>query len=233
MIRFILLDIEGTTTDVRFVHQVLFPYARQHLEAYVLNHLDSPFVQENLKRVKETVLSEDRRQIDNNEAIAYLLKWIDTDRKHTALKALQGELWRTGYEQGEYQSHLYPDVIEALKRWQQAGIEVGIYSSGSVQAQKLLFQYTPYGNLNPFFSHYFDTRIGAKQDPKAYATIAEQLNRPANEILFLSDIEAELAAAHSMGFSVGLLAREASTLPDSRFPVYLDFSSILQTPSKV
>lgn len=215
MVRFILLDIEGTTTDIHFVHQVLFPYSAQRLPAYVETHQQAQPVQEALLSVKETVLQEEGRSIDESEAIQVLLGWIQQDRKHTALKQLQGLIWKEGFEKGHYQGHVYDDVPQALRNWQGKGIGLGIYSSGSVQAQKLLFGYSIHGDLTRFFSHYFDTKVGGKKEVDSYKNIVAQLNLAPLDVLFLSDIEAELDAARLAGLRTTQLLREG-TVPSAK-----------------
>jgi enolase-phosphatase E1 len=214
MIHFILLDIEGTTTDIAFVHKVLFPYSAERLETFVAEHASDPEVQSALKSVVKTVYSEDRRTISVEEAVQVLLYWIQTDRKHTALKLLQGKIWKSGFENGDYQGHVYPDVPEALAAWRETGIRLGIYSSGSVQAQKLLFGYSLAGDLTPYFSHYFDTNVGGKKESESYRIIAGHLQLPPREVLFLSDVEAELEAAAEAGMQVMQLLREGTVRSD-------------------
>jgi enolase-phosphatase E1 len=226
MIRFILLDIEGTTTDIHFVHQVLFPYSADRLKDYVIQHADSEEVQAVIHAVKETVRLENNNSIQDQEAIDTLLNWIREDRKHTALKQLQGLIWKDGFEKGDYQGHVYPEVPELLKHWTKQGLGLGIYSSGSVQAQKLLFKYSIYGDLTPYFSHYFDTQVGGKKEKNAYLTIAKQLNIPSSDILFLSDVEAELQAATDAGFQTTLLVREGEKV-QSQFPTVSNFTEIV------
>jgi enolase-phosphatase E1 len=167
--------------------------------------------------------------IRDEDAIAALLRWIREDRKHTALKQLQGMLWKSGYETGAYQAHVYPDVPPALALWREQGIELGVYSSGSVQAQKLLFRYSTAGDLTPCFSHYFDTRIGGKRDADSYARIAHTLKIQPLDILFLSDIAEELDAAAQAGFQVIQVVRGSETVASSyvsSYPVVPDFSAI-------
>lgn len=164
MTRFVLMDIEGTTTSISFVHEVLFPYASTHLEEFVRNRLTEPAIQAELAAVQQTVLEESGQTLTDEAAIAQLLQWIEEDRKHTALKTLQGYLWRLGYENGDYKGHLYPDVVPVWDKWRAASIGLGIYSSGSVEAQELLFGYSEYGDLTPYLSAYFDTKIGHKRE---------------------------------------------------------------------
>lgn len=231
MIRFILLDIEGTTTDINFVHQVLFPYSAERLAQFVQTHADDPSVQTCLAEVKATVLNETEQPINDEQAVETLLHWIQTDRKHGALKTLQGLIWKTGFEQGDYQGHVYPDVPEALERWQQQGWGMGIYSSGSVQAQQLLFKYSGYGDLTPYFSHYFDTQVGGKKETQSYQHIAQALQIAPAEILFLSDVPAELDAAKTAGFQVTQLLR-SDTADIGNHPTATDFSNLLNTPAR-
>lgn len=230
MVRFILLDIEGTTTDIDFVHQVLFPYSAERMAEYVNANARNPEVQHCLDSVKQTVEDEDQRPIGKNEAIETLLHWIKTDRKHTALKQIQGLIWKTGFEAGHYQGHVYPDVPLALERWKQQGLGLGIYSSGSVQAQQLLFGYSIFGDLTPYFSHYFDTQVGGKKEVDAYRNIAQTLGIPPTEILFLSDVAAELDAAQVAGFQVTQLLRTPNIEAGSH-PAATDFSALIATPA--
>lgn len=226
MIQFILMDIEGTTTSISFVHEVLFPYASANLEGFVRKEMKSLRVREALDAVKTTVLAESNEAIDDDQAIQQLLDWIKSDRKHTALKSLQGYLWKDGYLNGEYQGHIYPDVPPVLEQWKVAGIGMGIYSSGSVPAQKLLFGYSMAGDLNPFFSAYFDTRIGHKKEVESYQNIAEKLTIAPELILFLSDVEAELDAAEKAGFKTTQLVRPGTT-PSDRHRVVNSFNGVL------
>jgi len=210
MIRAILTDIEGTTSSIAFVKDVLFPYARRHLPAFVDTHIDDPAVQHWLhEAAKEAGIV----WADRSEVVALLERWIDEDRKATPLKALQGMIWDEGYRRGDYTAHVYPDVAPALERWQQAGIALYVYSSGSVEAQKLFFGFCDAGDLTPRFAGYFDTETGPKREMRSYAKIAQSIGVPANEILFLSDIVEELDAARSAGFRTTLVARPPSSCP--------------------
>jgi enolase-phosphatase E1 len=210
MVQAILTDIEGTTSSIRFVKDVLFPYARKRLPAFVETHTDDPEVQHWLhEAAKEAGLVSATQQ----EIILLLTGWIDADRKSTALKALQGMIWKDGYEEGEYRAHVYPEVPACLRAWRSLGKLIYVYSSGSVQAQKLFFAHTDAGDLTAFFSGYFDTGIGAKRDPESYRRIAADIGLRANEILFLSDVVEELDAAREAGFRTTLLARAPQTCP--------------------
>lgn len=225
MIKFVLMDIEGTTTSISFVHEVLFPYASKHLANFIQENAKDPLVQEELAAVKATVLAETDQAIDDQAAIEQLKAWIKADRKHTALKNLQGYLWKRGYEQGEYQGHIYDDVVPVLQTWQAKGIQMGIYSSGSVAAQKLLFGYSEKGDLQPYLSAYFDTKVGHKKEVESYLRIQQALDIPAKEILFLSDVAEELDAAKVAGLQVCQLVRPGTAATD-RHPGVESFSAL-------
>ncbi len=222
MVQVILTDIEGTTTDIAFVHKVLFPYARARIGGYVRAHADDPFVQEQLTAVSR----EAGRELALDEAIAQLERWIDEDRKITPLKALQGLIWAQGYRSGDFTGHVYPDAERRLREWHAAGMGLYVYSSGSVQAQKLIFGHTPYGDLTPLFRGYFDTRIGGKRETEAYRRIAQQIGLPAGEILFLSDVVEELDAARAAGMQTMWLVRDSHPDPGARHPQARDFDAI-------
>ncbi|WP_275556428.1 acireductone synthase [Mixta sp. Marseille-Q2659] len=204
MIRAIVTDIEGTTSDIRFVHDVLFPWARQHLADYVQTHAAEPAVAEALNALRQEI---SQPQADTEQLIAVLYRFMDEDRKSTALKALQGMIWRSGYLNGDFTGHLYPDVLPTLKKWREQGISLYVYSSGSVAAQKLLFGYSDCGDITALFSGYFDTHVGAKREVSAYQNIARQIDLPARELLFLSDIRQELDAAQQAGWHTLQLIR--------------------------
>jgi enolase-phosphatase E1 len=208
MIRFVLMDVEGTTTSIAFVHDVLFPYAARHLREYIARKKRDPRLEHILNQVKSTVSEEEGpTPIDDEIAILRLEQWISEDRKHPALKTLQGHMWREGYETGQYQGHVYPDVVPTWQKWRARGIRLGIYSSGSVEAQKLLFGHSEQGDLRPFLDAHFDTRVGHKREPASYTRIRESLDLPAKEILFLSDVEAELDAAGESHFQTCQVVR--------------------------
>ena len=222
MIRAILTDIEGTTSSLSFVKDILFPYARQRLRAFVDAHGQEPAVARELAEVARLA----GRALSPAEAADQLIAWIDEDRKATPLKALQGMIWETGYRQGDFFGHMYEDAARRLREWQAAGLRLYVFSSGSVQAQQLLFAHTEFGDLTPLFSGYFDTRIGPKQEPAAYRAIAEAIGLPSEDILFLSDIEGELEAARAAGMATTRLVREDGPAPVSRHPLARDFDEI-------
>lgn len=225
--RYILTDIEGTTTSVAFVYETLFPYFKKHISAFLNeSDLENSTLAPLLQDVKDTVQKEEGLLLANEELAQQLIAWTKADRKHPALKVLQGILWRTAYERGEIKGHIYPDVPPALERWREAGIGMGVYSSGSVEAQKLLFGHSEFGDLTPFFSNYFDTNVGHKREAASYQTIADQLEIATAEILFLSDIEAELDAALAVGIQTIQLIRP-DTIIGLRHKIATDFSEIL------
>lgn len=206
--KYILTDIEGTTSSISFVAEKLFPYFRNNI--LDLSELaDDPVVQEAFEQTIQLAKSEDGETIaTEQEIIDKLYEWSVEDRKITPLKTLQGVLWDKGYRDGELKGHVYPEVAASLKKWKEQGIGLGVFSSGSVPAQKLIFGYSISGDLTPYFSNYFDTNTGGKRDAETYSKIAGILNLDPAGILFLSDIEAELQAADSTGFQTIQLARE-------------------------
>lgn len=212
-IKAILTDIEGTTSAVSFVFDVLFPFARQHLPEYVRTHAAQPAVIAQLEAVRA---EGGETSADVERVIAILLEWIAADRKATPLKALQGMVWEQGYQAGTLKGHVYPDAVEALRAWHAAGYALNVYSSGSIQAQKLIFGCSEAGDLTPLFSAYFDTTSGGKREAASYARIAEALGLPASQVLFLSDIVEELDAAHAVGMATCGLAREGGELAGHR-----------------
>jgi len=199
----ILTDIEGTTSSISFVKDVLFPYARAALPDFVRTHGDAPEVRHWL----DMVAVENGGLCQDGMIVETLQGWIDQDRKHTALKALQGLVWEAGYADGDFTAPLYPDVAPALRDWHAAGHRLAVYSSGSVPAQKLLFAHTDSGDLTALFAAYFDTEVGGKRDAGSYRAIGERLGSDAGDILFLSDVVEELDAARQAGMRTVLLDR--------------------------
>ena len=199
----ILTDIEGTTSSISFVKDVLFPYARERLPAFIASHAQDREVRHWL----DQVAAEHGSMCDEAMIAEVLQGWIDEDRKHTALKALQGMVWEAGYRDGDFRAPLYPDVAPALRAWHQAGHALAVYSSGSVPAQKLLFSHTDSGDLSGLFCGFFDTTSGHKRDPDSYRLIADALDRQPGDVLFLSDVLEELDAARDAGLRTVLLDR--------------------------
>lgn len=222
MIRVILTDIEGTTSSISFVHDVLFPFAARHLPGFIREHGDEPAVSEQLDEVAR-VSGVDRSDLEG--LIDVLSGWIRDDRKETSLKALQGMVWEQGYQEGELKGHIYPDAADYLQRWHDRGLRLFVYSSGSVKAQKLIFGFTTEGDFTPFFSGYFDTRIGGKKEAASYRNILGELGVEAGTVLFLSDVEAELEAAESAGMKTAWLVRDGD-LPETARHVARNFAEV-------
>jgi len=208
----IVTDIEGTTSSIAFVHDVLFPYASKMLPAFVRQHAQEKEVAELLAATRHEAGENDA---DVERVIEILLQWIREDRKATPLKALQGLIWRHGYAEKDFTGHIYEDAARQLREWHQNGIKLYVYSSGSVQAQQLLFGHSDAGDLLPLFSGYFDTRIGQKREVESYRRIIDTLGLAPAKILFLSDIVAELDAARDAGMQTVQLVRDASTQTNS------------------
>jgi enolase-phosphatase E1 len=222
MIKAVVTDIEGTTSSLSFVKDVLFPYARARIGDYLRCHAEDSTVTALINDVR----LEAGADLDLEGVIAQLERWIDEDKKITALKTLQGLLWEAGYTQGDFQGHIYADAGDKLTEWQRRGVRLYVYSSGSVHAQKLLFGHTAYGDLNPLFSGYFDTRVGAKGDSASYRHIVEVIGCNADEILFLSDIEAELDAAREAGLQTVWLLRDGTPVANASHRQVADFNAI-------
>ena len=221
MTRAILLDIEGTTTPIDFVHEVLFPYAKERIGKYIEMHFGE-LSGEIAQLVDES--SHDKTYtvpVDPTEpgsVAAYLEHLISVDRKSTPLKSIQGDIWKAGYRSGELKSVVYADVPPAFERWTADGKTIAIYSSGSVLAQKLLFGYTDHGDLTSFISANFDTNIGHKREAESYRKIADALHLSADDILFLSDIPEELDAAREANFQTALTVRQGNQPIDIETP---------------
>ena len=221
-IQAILTDIEGTTSSLSFVKDVLFPYARERIAAFVRAHAEDAAVRASLA----AVATQHGSTLTDEEAVQLLIQWIDEDRKYTPLKELQGLIWESGFRNGDFVSHMYDDAVENLTKWHGTGLRLYVYSSGSVHAQKLLFGHTPCGDLTPLFSGYYDTNFGAKRETDSYRRIAEDIGMPPASILFLSDIGEELDAAQAAGMATAWLVRDAALEPGARHRQVRDFSSI-------
>lgn len=234
----VVLDIEGTTTPLAFVHKTLFPFARRALESFVREQAGRPETAHIFDSLRADWLADvargesppawpdqgsDEQQVS---AIAAYAAWLmDRDRKAFGLKELQGLIWERGYREGSLRGEVYPDVPDALQRWRVRGATVAIYSSGSVLAQQLLFRATPFGDLTPQIDAYFDTSIGAKRDPASYRRIAEALGRRPERLLFISDVPAELGAAREAGCAAVLCVRPGNA-PAEDVESITDFSTI-------
>lgn len=200
----VVTDIEGTTSSIAFVRDVLFPYARTHLQRFIDAHRHEATVQHWLDATAREVGIDD----SNSQRVTdTLLRWIDEDRKATPLKALEGMIWKAGYESGAYRAHVYPEVAGCLRAWHARGLPLYVYSSGSVAAQKLFFGHSEAGDLAPLFSGWFDTEVGGKRERGSYLRIAEAIGITPPAVLFLSDIAAELDAARGAGMQTIQLCR--------------------------
>jgi enolase-phosphatase E1 len=218
-IRGILLDIEGTTTPISFVHEVLFPFARSRVRAYLAAHFDSAETISDLARLRDEHAldaQEDReppalvdgpRDAIIDSFVAYVLWLMDRDRKAPGLKSLQGRIWEQGYLDGSLTAPLFADVLPAIENARRVGLKIAIFSSGSVFAQRLLFAHTDAGDLNEFIDEYFDTTTGPKTASDSYRKIADALALESTEVLFISDMIAELDAAHAAGMQTLLCVR--------------------------
>jgi enolase-phosphatase E1 len=222
MTKAILTDIEGTTSSLSFVKDVLFPYSRARLAEYVRVHRDNPEVRHCLDDVRAIAGA----ALTDQQVVDQLLRWIDEDRKVTPLKALQGMIWQAGYESGAYTGHMYEDAVNNLRAWRERGIRLYVFSSGSVHAQKLLFRHTEYGDLTPLFDGYFDTTIGNKREADAYRKIAHEVGFAPADVLFLSDIREELDAARAAGMQTAWLVREGSIDPAASHRQVKDFDAL-------
>lgn len=234
----LLLDIEGTTTPIAFVHRVLFPYARARMADYLQAHWEQPDIQADRVRLEAEYRAEAESWPDlppwnaedtSQSALSYLLWLTDRDRKSPALKSLQGKIWQHGYETGAIQGQVYADVPPFLKAWRAQGGKTYIYSSGSVLAQQLLFRHSDHGDLTPLLDGYFDTGVGPKKEARSYTAIAQTLAVAPASLLFVSDLPEELAAAQTAGLPVALSVREDS-IPEaaSPYPIVRDFHALIR-----
>ncbi len=213
----VLLDIEGTISPVSFVRHTLFPYSKARLKNYVAANRNDPLVQD--------ILAEATALASSTDAVSALIDWHERDIKAPPLKKLQGLIWEDGYRSGVLRSPLFPGVLSALERWKASGLPLYIYSSGSVQAQHLFFEFNREGDLRPLLSGYFDTEIGPKTAALSYLRISEEIRKAARDILFLSDNAEELAAARSAGVQVIQIVKEL-TPPSADFNQVSDYDRL-------
>lgn len=234
----ILLDIEGTTTSISFVYERLFPYAKEHVAAFLARRWGDDDVGEAVAQLREL----SRRDVESgtgtfeipegvdptiirDAVVKNVLKQMATDRKTTALKLLQGLIWRDGYATGELKGHVYGDVLDAFRIWQSRGDTIYIYSSGSVEAQKLLFRHAEVGDLSPFLSGHFDTKTGPKKEAASYQTIADSIGVEPAGCLFLTDNLYEARAAREVGMKAVITIRPGNhDLPDHDFDTVRSFA---------
>jgi enolase-phosphatase E1 len=219
-VKTIILDVEGTTTSVSFVYDVLFPYARRNLKEFLLARMDDDELRHDIDMLEHERADDALKGLDPpafvseagavvDSVVSYANWLMDLDRKSTPLKSIQGRIWESGYKSGELKGHVYEDVPRAMKRWRKQGRVVYIYSSGSVVAQKLLFANSEFGDLCKYIAGHFDTGVGHKRQPDSYRRIADQLEQNPADILFVSDTAQELDAARSAGMAVVLIIRDA------------------------
>lgn len=219
---YIILDIEGTTTDINFVHNVLFPYAKSHMQAFINEQNDDPVIRPIIEDIQTNYLDGDK---GIEAVIAKLQEWMDNDNKITPLKKLQGHLWEKGYQVGDFKAHLYPEVYPTLVAWKEKGLKLFIYSSGSVKAQKLLFGHTEEGDINSLFSGYFDTEVGGKKESTSYEAILKNIKANGNDVCFLSDNEDELDAAKEVGITTFHVDRE-NQIQNSKHKIIKTFQEV-------
>jgi enolase-phosphatase E1 len=223
----VLLDIEGTVSDVRFVYDVMFPYAKGNMHSYLLAHWDSESTQAVIRQVATdaSTNADDWLGTDwksNTTALeivsSHLQNLMASDSKATGLKMLQGFVWRSGFESGAIRAELFVDVLPALENWKASGLDLRIYSSGSVLAQKLFFAHTTQGDVGRLLTSYYDTTTGKKQEAESYRRIAIDIGVPANKVVFLSDVAEELIASNEAGMrSVGVVRPSNKPLPSTYF----------------
>jgi len=204
-IRAVVTDIEGTTTPLAFVHEVLFPYARERLRQFVKEHDDDHQVAAALAEARELG---GIGEAGTDATADLLLSWMDEDRKAGPLKLLQGLIWRQGYEEGALKGEVYEDAAALLEQWHERGLRLFVYSSGSEEAQRLIFGRSDKGDLAKLFEGFFDTRIGAKVEAGSYETIVREAGLKAGEMLFLSDHAGEIAAARKAGMKAVRIDRD-------------------------
>ena len=213
-----LLDIEGTTSSISFVHEVLFPFARKHMAGFLHSNWGTPDVSAAVK----LMTGDDPATPQSATTIA--LQLMDADAKQTGLKLLQGMIWKQGYTTGELVSHVYPDTPAAMVRFRERGAKVCIYSSGSVEAQRQFFAFTGMGSLSDLIDGYFDTTVGPKREQRSYEAIVAKLGISAGEVAFYSDIPQELDAARSAGMRTTLVVRPGSTAKSDQHRTICDFT---------
>ena len=226
MVRYVLMDIEGTLISVAFVREILFPFAKQRLASFLHERRHDPDVLQRTEVCQDVIEHETGTRPAYEELPIMLTDWIDQDRKLASLKALQGMIWDEGYRQRAFVPELYGDVLPALTQWRARGLRLGIYSSGSEHAQRLLFAHTNVGDVTSLFEHFFDTSVGEKKTASSYRTISEQIGLPPHHILFLSDAERELDAASLAGFRIAHIVRPG-TVASTRHSIHPDLTYLL------
>ena len=219
----LLLDIEGTTCPVSFVSDILFPYASKSLETYLERSQTNPIIQSLLDDADQeweedgTVESKSLRLATKTNAVnriqaitQYLQHLIAIDRKSTVLKDIQGKIWNEGYSSGNLKSQLFEEAPSCLRRWHANNLTLAVYSSGSIEAQKLLYRHTTTGSLENLFTDWFDTKTGPKKNHESYSNIARKMNTACDQILFISDNGEECNAAEAAGMKTLFSLREGN-----------------------
>lgn len=234
--RGILLDIEGTTSSISFVYDVMFPYVRKNVESFLDSSWDDSAVQECLplltndleKESVEAWLGELSVEERKSAVATGVIGLMDADVKATGLKQLQGLIWKDGFTSSQMVAHLYDEVADCIKSWKQSGVDVRIYSSGSVQAQRLFFGHSVAGDLLDQFSGHYDTTTGPKRESASYEKIAAEFDCQTEEILFVSDIVEELEAAKTAGLQAVLSIRPGNkpVPPEHGFETISGFDEI-------
>eukprot|EP01026_Neomeris_dumetosa_P057057 TRINITY_DN5241_c0_g1_i10.p2 TRINITY_DN5241_c0_g1~~TRINITY_DN5241_c0_g1_i10.p2 ORF type:complete len:300 (-),score=40.74 TRINITY_DN5241_c0_g1_i10:221-1120(-) len=244
----IVLDIEGTVAPISFVSDVLFPYAKSHLRSHLVNTYESQETQEDIESLRKQARGDDEEGLDVimipvegvkddiiDACVANVYKQMESDRKTTALKQLQGHIWRAGYQQGELKADLFPEVSDILGEWRDLGIKTYIYSSGSREAQRLLFANTKVGDLRPYLYGFFDTTFGSKVETDSYKNIALCIGMDlSQDILFVTDRIGEAKAAYQAGWKVQLAVREGNPPleSDQGFQVVYSMKEVLESCSQ-
>ncbi len=221
MVKAVLLDIEGTIAPLTFVKEVMFPYSKRKLREFLQENWNKPEIQEIIRDASREI----GKELSLVEAVETFSKWIDEDRKITPLKELQGYIWEEGFRSGELRASLYEDAYKKIREWNEKGIPVYIYSSGSVKAQELFFSHTEYGNILNLLSGFFDTKIGNKKEKDSYLKIAEKIGLKPEEILFISDNPDELRAAKETGYKVIQSVRDG-VQPSEEFEKIYSFEEL-------
>lgn len=240
-VRCALFDIEGTVADVRFVYDVMFPFVRKHVGTFLESHASDPVVQSAVQQLlaeaaalppSASAATSPPQTTSAHPVVQAVDRLMDVDSKTTGLKALQGLIWKEGFQAGLLEAELFPDVVPALRAWRAAGIDLRIYSSGSILAQKLFFQHTSQGDLAPWFSAHYDTTIGGKRVAESYRRIAEDCQMPPEQIIFFSDVTEELVAAAEAGMLTAACARpnNAPLAPHCPGPIIASFDAIELIP---
>ena len=220
----ILLDIEGTTSSISFVYDEMFPFVRRELDSFLSGNWSDSEVQAACQQIVSD--ADGNCELTQTAIRDEVIRLMDNDVKATGLKSLQGLIWKSGFANGELVAHVYDDVLPALKRWKEAGIDIRVYSSGSVAAQKLFFGHTEHGSLLEFFSGHYDTTTGPKREPDSYRTIATEFGHAPDCLLFLSDVAAETAAAAESGWHTSLTIRPGNEPVGENQPRNNSFDSI-------